>query len=122
MTLNELVYWTLCVFVVALFLVLYLRVDWHDWGAVGMTGVMFAAAVLMSRTLLRHYGYDLYLHEMLVLWRAVILVSVPIALLGFGAGMIRDPVPPGQIVRRLGALAVVLIVLLVAIDLIVRGS
>jgi hypothetical protein len=121
MTINEVVYWTLWAFIVVLFLVLYLRVDWHDWGAVGMTGVMFAATVLLSRSLLRNYGYQLYVGEMLVLWRVLVLIFAPMAVLGFGIGLVRNPVPPGQIARRLAALAVALVAALFIIDVIVRS-
>jgi hypothetical protein len=121
-TLDEIVYWTLWAFCVALFLVLYLRVHWRDWGMVGMTGVMFAAVVLLSRTLLRHYGHTMYVDELMVLWRVMLMISAPMAFLGFGFSMKRDPVPLSQIARRLMVLVTLIVVILLVIDLIVRGT
>ena len=121
MSVIEIVYWTLWAFMAGMFLVLYLRVDWHDWGAVGMTGVICGIVLLLSSIIYRYYGGRLFLAESGVLWKLLVLGFAPLALAGYVAGWIRDPVPRWQIVRRLAALAVALTVLFVLLDTLTRS-
>lgn len=122
MTTNEIVYWTIWAVLLGLFLALYLRVDWHDWGAVGLTGFTFGILLLVSTIIYRYYGGTFVILESLLLWKFVVLVFAPLALIGYIAGFIRDPVPPGQITRRLLGLAVALMVIYIVLDIFTRSS
>jgi len=121
MSVIEVVYWLMWGFVAGLSLVLYLRVDWHDWGAVGLVTALFGATVLLTGIIYAHYGGDVLLAEANVLWKLLVLVGAPVAIVAYILGMIRDPVPCWQIVRRLAALAVALTVLFVLLDTLTRS-
>ena len=121
MSVIEVVYWLMWGFVAGLSLVLYLRVDWHDWGAVGLVTALFGATVLLTGIIYAHYGGDVLLAEANVLWKLLVLVGAPVAVAGYIAGMIRDPVPCWQIVRRLAALGLALTVLFVLLDTLTRS-
>lgn len=111
MNIAELSVWALWAVVVTLTLVLYLRVDVHDWGMVGLVIVLMGATTLVSRSLLRYYGWLDMDHETLFLWRALVLIGAPLAIAGYIAGLWRDPPPARQIVSRIVALAIVVTVL-----------
>lgn len=122
MSMIEVVYWSLWGFVFCLTLVMYLRVDWHDWGAVGMTAVLFGELVLLSSIIWRYYGGREFLGEASALWKVLVLVGAPLAIAGYVTGMIRDPVPRGQLIRRIVALILALAVAYVVLDtFVIRG-
>lgn len=100
--------WALWVVSVTLTLTVYLRVDPHDWGMVGLTIFLFGASVLTTRTMLRLYELEYGGDSSLYAWRGLVIVGGPVALAGFLAGWRRDPPPRGQVVRRLVVLAVIL--------------
>lgn len=116
---GEFVVWALWAFFVALTLVLYLRVDWHDWGLLGMTVVCLGITILLSMIVARQYGWIWLRAETRVLWQSLVLIGAPVAIAGYLAGMIREPIPRRQIAVRLLALAAALIVIYVTLDLIV---
>ena len=118
---NELVYWTLWAVLSVTFLALYLRVDWHDWGAVGLTGVIFGIVLLLTTIIYDYYGGQFFVLESLLLWKLIVLAFAALALPGLVAGFWRDPVPRWQIVRRLAALALALTVLFVLLDTLTRS-
>lgn len=107
MSMGELSAWALWAVIVTLTLVLYLRVDIHDWGMVGLVIVLFGATTLVTRSLLHYYGLLGIGNETPFLWRALVLIGAPLAISGYIAGLWRDPPPLRQIVVRLVALAVV---------------
>lgn len=111
MTFAELAVWALWAVVVTLTLVLYLRVNVHDWGMVGLVIVLMGATTLVTRSLLRYYGWLEIDHETLFLWRALVLIGAPLAIAGYIAGLWRDPPPARQIVRRIVVLTIVVTVL-----------
>jgi ABC-type sugar transport system permease subunit len=103
MNMGDLVLWTIWAFFVVLTLVLYLRVDWHDWGLVGMTIALFGLTILVTMIATDDRWFQA---ETRVLWRTLVFVGVPVAVAGYVAGMVRDPIPRRQIIRRLLALAI----------------
>lgn len=107
MSMGEVAAWSLWAVVTVLALILYLRVDIHDWGMVGFTVFVAGACVLLSRSLLAWYGHDIWRAELLVIWRGLVLIGAPVAIAGYVAGIVRDPPPRRQIVTRLALLAVV---------------
>lgn len=107
MPVAELAVWAMWGVTVTLALVLYIRVDIHDWGMVGMTIFLFGAAVLLSRSLLRYYGQDDGGPVVLASWRALVLIGAPVAITGYLLGLFREPPPWRQVVGRLAVLGLV---------------
>lgn len=92
--------WLMWCMTMMLCVLIYLRVDRHDWGMVGMDIFFFGTAVLLTRALFHRYG--LYTHPDIVwVWRVLVIVGAPIALTGHGVGFFRDKPAPQQVVKRL---------------------
>ena len=116
MNFGEVSAWALWAVITVLALVLYIRVDLHDWGMVGFTIFTMGACVLLSRSLLAWYGHDVWRGELLVIWRTLVLVGAPVATAGFIAGMLREPPPRRQVVIRLALLALVAVAITVVVQ------
>lgn len=91
---------------------IYLRVDWHDWGMVGLMLFAAGATFLMTRSITWYWGSPYLRGELLVMWRALILTGVVLMTIGQIKGLFRDPPPQRQVVRRLVAAAIGITVLL----------
>ncbi len=107
MQMGEIVVWLLTIVFCAMTLVLYIRVDIHDWGMVGFTVLLFGCSVLLVRAVLHMYGVIDTEQEMLMLWRLLVLIGGPVALAGYVMGLWRDPPPARQVITRLVVLALV---------------
>ena len=107
MSWNEITMWLMTVISLTLAITLYLRVDIHDWGMVGLTVFVFGASVLMVRWVARTYGWVDDSPAMLVIWRFLVVTGAPLALSGFVMSFWRDPPPVRQIGLRLAWLAAI---------------
>ena len=114
--------WLLLFVTVLLAFVLYIRIDAHDWGMVGLAILAGGLAVLMFRAMLMHYSVTTLDREMFVLWRISAIAGGGVLSAGIIAGIFRDPPPLDRVIRRLVFAAVLVTVLVLAIDLSLRWS
>lgn len=108
MTVSEIAIWLIAVLVVMLTLVLYIRVDLHDWGMVGFTAFMFGISVLMVRVILRSEGWVGDSPDLIIVWRLFVILGAPVALAGYILGIKRKTPPARQVARRLLVMAAVI--------------
>ena len=115
MSWNELTMWLMTIISLTLAITLYLRVDIHDWGMVGLTIFVSGASALMVRWVARTYGWVDDASALLVLWRFLVVLGAPLALAGFVMSFWRDPPPRRQVVMRLAWLLTITLVLLMVV-------
>ena len=115
MNLNEITMWLMTIISLTLAITLYLRVDIHDWGMVGLTIFVSGASVLMVRWVARTYGWVDDASALLVLWRFLVVLGGPLALAGFLMSFWRDPPPRRQVAMRLAWLLTITLELLMVV-------
>lgn len=106
---GDIAVWALTLATLTLTVVLYIRVDIHDWGMVGFTVMMFGASVLLVRWVVKMHGWG-DADELYVVWRLLVLIGTPFALTGYVLGMVREPPPMRQVLCRLALLVVIVTV------------
>lgn len=104
MSWGEVAMWVLTIAVLTLTVVLYVRVDIHDWGMVGFTAMLFGASVLLIRWVMAVYALGHADDELQLLWRLLVLIGAPFALAGYILGLFREPPPVRQVALRLAVL------------------
>lgn len=112
---NELIMWLMTVTTLTLAFTLYIRVDIHDWGMVGLTTFTSGVSILLVRWVMRHYGWIDDSPVMVILWRMLVVIGAPLALTGFVMSFWRDKPPARQVLVRLSVLVLFIVVLTITV-------
>lgn len=96
----------------AVTIVLLIRVEWRDWGLVGLMFLCAGVSAVLLRANLPRWGIDEGSRELIWLWRAGALLGGSIVLTGMGIELYRSTPSWTRILRRLaiGAIAAIVIV------------
>lgn len=100
---------------IALTLTLLMKVDWKDWGLVGLLLLSAGVTSLLTRSSLSRFGIPEFQQELLWLWRSFALIGGSVVLMGLMTEFVRSPPLFWQSVRRVvvGAIAIAVVLIFI---------